>query len=274
MIYQEAYPFSPNHPFRPKKADLDDLLGFEKQLGIDHVALVAISVYGDDNALLLQRLRELNGRGRGVVSIDPENVSSAELDDMHAIGVRGVRMNLKSRLETLKEATMKSKLFRYADTVRRLNWSLHLHIGLAEITKISDVVPHLGVDVVLDHMASPKTTEEAKAQKGYVELINLLADRSVFVKLSGLYRFEGMPGMDEYVKEVLSTAPTQVIWASDWPHTGGANCNPGGNRKRIQDYRTVDVPAFIEKCLFWCGGDETLMHKILVENPRRLWRYY
>ena len=255
------------------KADLEDLLCFEKTLGIDHVALVAISVYGDDNSLLLQRLRDLDGRGRGVVSIDPQTISAAELDDMHLIGVRGARLNLKSRSKTFDKATMESKLRQYAERLRPLNWSLHLHIGLSDVPKIYDVIPHLDIDVVLDHMATPKTTENPMAQEGYSELMILLANQSVYVKLSGLYRFGSMPGMAPYIKEVLKIAPSQVLWASDWPHTGGADHNPGGSRNRQQQYRTVDVPAFLEECLSFCEGDEKLMHKILVDNPRRLWRY-
>ena len=233
---------------------------------------MAISVYGNDNSLLLQRLRELKGRGRGVVSIDPRTVS-ADLKEMHSIGVRGVRMNLKSRSKTFDKATMESKLTQYALRIRHLDWSLHLHVGLSEIAKIYDIIPQLGVNVVLDHMATPNTIKQPVAQEGYPELMKLLADRYVFIKLSGLYRFDSMPGKDEYVKEVLRVAPTQVLWASDWPHTGGADRNPGGSRDRLQQYRTVDVPEFIEKCLFWCGGDEKLMRKILVDNPRRLWKY-
>ena len=69
---QEAFPFAKDHAYRTKKANLDDLLNFEKQLGTDHVCLVSISIYGTDNRLLLQSLRRLEGKGRAVVSIDPD----------------------------------------------------------------------------------------------------------------------------------------------------------------------------------------------------------
>ncbi len=74
-LSQEAFPFAKNHAYRPKKASLDDLLSFEKQLGTDHVCLVSISIYGTDNRLLLQSLRQLEGKGRAVVSIAPEKES-------------------------------------------------------------------------------------------------------------------------------------------------------------------------------------------------------
>lgn len=237
------------------------------------MCLTSISVYGNDNALLLQRLRELNGRGRGVVSIDPQTISDKELDDMHAIGVRGVRLNLKSTATHLDAATLRRTLGQYADKIRRLKWSLNLHVGFSEVATIYEFVHEAGVEVVLDHMATPSPKEDPRSQKGYSELMDLLGKKQVWVKLSGLYRFAELPGMDSYIKEVLRLAPTQVIWASDWPHTGGKDKSPGGDRNKVQDYRQVDIPAFLERCLDWCEGDQDLMHKILVDNPRRLWQY-
>lgn len=256
------------------KADLDDLLAFEKKLGIDHVALTAISVYGNDNRLLLDRLRKLEGRGRGVVSIDPEKVTDQELNEMHAIGVRGARINLKSTGTSLHTETMIKLLKSHARRLRPLGWTLHLHIEMVELIKIHDVIPNLGVDVVLDHMCTPARNDDPRHQKGYNWMMDLIVKPQVYVKLSGLYRFNNqMSGLERYIKKVLEVAPTQVIWASDWPHTKGAKLNPDHDRKKHQEYRTVDVPAFIEDCFTWCEGDETLMHKILVDNPRRLWKY-
>jgi len=35
----------------------------------------------------------------------------------------------------------------------------------------------------------------------------------------------------------------------------------------------VDDPSFVRRCKGWCGGDEGLISKIWVDNPRRLWQY-
>ena len=48
---QEIYPLADDHPYHPKKADLDDLLKFERGIGVDHVCIVAMSVYGKISAL-------------------------------------------------------------------------------------------------------------------------------------------------------------------------------------------------------------------------------
>ena len=64
-----------------------------------------------------------------------------------------------------------------------------------------------------------------------------------------------------------------MVWASDWPHTGGVAANPQGDRQALQEYRKFDVPAFIAQCKKWCEEDEVLIQKIFVDNPRRLWQY-
>jgi hypothetical protein len=76
----------------------------------------------------------------------------------------------------------------------------------------------------------------------------LLAEQKVYVKLSGLYRFSTMPDLEDYIREILRVAPTQVVWASDWPHSGGMEANPGGDRTKVQEYRKVNIPSFVLDC--------------------------
>ena len=272
-ISQEAFPFAPDHAFRPKKAPLEDLLRFEDQLGIDHVCLVAVSVYGTDNELLLQSLRHLKGRGRAVVSIDPKTISDTDLDEMHALGVRGIRINLKSTSQNKSEAELVATLSLYAHRIHRLKWAIQLHVGLADIEKIANEIPRLGLPVVIDHLATPDKTLAPRLQPGYTQLMDLLSRQQIWVKLSGIYRFAELPELDSYVRDILQTAPTQVVWASDWPHTGGVGANPQGDRQALQEYRKFDVPAFIAQCKKWCEEDEVLIQKIFADNPRRLWQY-
>lgn len=272
-LSQEDFPFAQDHAFRPKKASLGDLLKFEEQLGTDHVCLVAVSVYGTDNNLLLQSVRHLKGKGRAVVSIDPETISDQDLDEMQALGVRGIRINLKSTSQNKSKEEILTTLRSYVQIIHRLKWAIQLHIGLADIEKIASEVPKLGVPVVIDHLATPNETLAPRLQPGYTEFMDLLSRKQVWVKLSGIYRFSKLPELDAYVLEILRIAPTQVVWASDWPHTGGVAANPQGDRKAVQGYRKFDVPAFIAQCKEWCGEDEALIQKIFVDNPRRLWQY-
>lgn len=208
-----------------------------------------------------------------MVSIDPKTTSDSDIDEMHALGVRGIRINLKSTSQKKSQEELVAILRSYVQRIHRLKWAIQLHIGLADIEKIADEIPDLGVPVVIDHLATPDETLAPRLQPGYTQFMDLLSKKHIWVKLSGIYRFSELPELDNYVQEILRIAPTQVVWASDWPHTAGVAANPQGDRQALQEYRKIDVAAFIAQCKEWCKEDEILIQKIFVDNPRRLWQY-
>ncbi|KAL2867480.1 amidohydrolase family protein [Aspergillus lucknowensis] len=276
---EEKFPYHPTHPYRPKKADLNDLLAFQRKQGIAHSCLVAFSVYHTDNSSLLDALRRLNGKGRAVVCIDPATVTNAELWELHRAGARGIRLNFRTSSKRVSKATFAELLFRAADTIRPFGWVLQLYVSLDQIALFASVVPRLGVPVVIDHIGHPEPSKGApRLQEGYVEFMDLLKSGLVYTKLSGTYRFNDLPELDSYVQEILAVAPDRVVWASDWPHSGGVSKNPDGDRKKVQEYRDIDDQAWIALCKRWCqlvGGPrgDALVRKIWVDNPRRLWQY-
>lgn len=135
------------------------------------------------------------------------------------------------------------------------------------------MIPELGVPVIIDHLGHPDLTPAVQHQNGYREFLDLLGKGLVYTKMSGTYRFSELEGLDEYAREILRIAPTQVVWASDWPHSGGVSQNPDGDRKAPQDYRKVDDAGFVAQSVKWCDGNEDLIRKIWIENPTRLWQY-
>lgn len=254
------------------------MLAFEKTLGVSHVCLVQVSVYKTDNRLLVETLRELRGRARGVVVIDPDTITDAELEEMHAVGVRGVRLNIKTGDQTLSREYFCDLLQKYARRLRPRNWAIQIYLSLPQFKLIADEIPKLSnaegtVPVVIDHLGHPDQSRPVYEQEGYTELMDALRRKEIYLKLSATYRFPNLPALGAYAKEVIRTAPTQIVWASDWPHTGSIEYNPGGNRKIHQDYRRVDDVGYVKQCIDWCDGNEDLMRQIWVENPRRLWQY-
>ncbi|KAJ9609912.1 hypothetical protein H2200_006241 [Cladophialophora chaetospira] len=274
IVDEDHWKINEDAPFHPKQANLDHLLAFEKSIGIDHVCIVAMSVYMTDNACNFDGLRRLNGKGHGIAIIDPDTITDEELDEMHLVGFRGVRINLRTRSQTYGAEVWRQILPKYAARLKRLNWVIQIFVSMDQIEHIAPIVPSLGLRVVFDHVGHPEAGRSPMAQPGCNELYQLLEqNRDVFVKLSGLYRLPDVPELDTHVRKLPQIAPDQIVWASDWPHTGGPEFNPGGNAKEIQDFLVVDIPAFIRQCVGWCYGDEKLIRKIWVDNPRRLWDY-
>ncbi|KAH7304058.1 hypothetical protein B0I35DRAFT_363796 [Stachybotrys elegans] len=278
-VHIEMFPLHPSHPYRPRKADLHDLMKFEAEHGISHVCLIAFSVYHDDNSAIAWALEKLNGRGRAVVCINPSTVTDEELDWLHNLGARGVRINLRTRSQQMDQKDFQRLLERYADRIRSRGWAIQLYVALAQIEQIASVITGLGVPVVIDHIGAPDSNGgRIQDQPGYKAYMDLLESGLVWTKLSGVYRFDELPGLDEYVIQILRTAPDRVVWASDWPHSGGPEANPNGDRHALQDYRQVDDHGWIARCKRWCEmaderGVETLIRKIWRDNPRTLWQF-
>ena len=188
-------------------------------------------------------------------------------------------MNLRTRGERLNKAGFTKLLTANANRVRKYGWAIQVYVSLDQVAQLAEVVSTLGVPVIIDHIAHPEPSKgPVQQQEGYREFLDLLKTKQVWTKLSGTYRFERLQGLEDYVREILTVAPDQVVWASDWPHSGGVEHNPGGDRNAIQEYRTIDDQAWVTRCKAWCrevegGNGDKLVRKIWVDNPRRLWQY-
>ena len=91
---QERYPYAADLRYKPPHAPLDDYLAHSKELGIERYVFVQPSAYGRDNSCMLDAMRSVGAlRCRGIVDVD-EDIPDAELERMHALGVRGVRINV------------------------------------------------------------------------------------------------------------------------------------------------------------------------------------
>ncbi len=66
----DRFPYIPSRRYTPGQASVDDLLALQHALGLSRVVLVQPSVYGADHACLLDALRRLGPRAKGVGVID------------------------------------------------------------------------------------------------------------------------------------------------------------------------------------------------------------
>ena len=89
-----AYPYEANLRYKPPHAPLTEYLELAKLLGFERFVFVQPSAYGRDNTCMLDAMREIGpARCRGIVDVH-EDIADAELDKLHALGVRGVRINV------------------------------------------------------------------------------------------------------------------------------------------------------------------------------------
>jgi predicted TIM-barrel fold metal-dependent hydrolase len=211
--------FDPTHPaqaghYRPVLRDLSEIEQTAAKLGVGHLVLVQPSVYGTDNALILRALAREPGRHRGIAVLDT-TVTDAELDQMHVLGVRGVRFNLVSPVGNGPEA------FRaLSPRLKARGWHVQWYARADQLATIADLHEGSGLTAVLDHLAGLHagigTDDPAWAA------LQRLADQGAWVKLSGWYRLQASAPYDTlntHIQRVAQTVAEHLVWGSDWPHT-------------------------------------------------------
>ena len=96
-------PYAASRAYTPEDAPLERLIAFSKSISADtamaRMVLVQPSPYKTDCTVLMRCLQELQRRGNvayAMVVIDVDQVENYELEDMHSLGVRGIRLNFQA----------------------------------------------------------------------------------------------------------------------------------------------------------------------------------
>lgn len=278
VFVPERFPYAAKRTYTPGPASLDDLLAFEARIGMSRCGLVQPSVYGADNSCLVSALSHLGDKARGVAVIDPERTSDRELDALGRAGVRSVRINLKTQGET--DPAVAARII--AATSRRVaghGWSIQVYTGLNVLAALKDDIVRLPAPLVIDHFGGARG-EGGIGQPGFADLIRLLKSGNVYLKLSAPYRSSsrapGYEDMTAIARALIDAAPERLVWASDWPHTGGSRTASDDRSERgvadIEPFRSADVPSLLSLLVDW-SGDATTWRRILVDNPAALYGF-
>lgn len=257
------YPYAPTRIYTPPDASLADYRALLTTLGVERAVLVQPSVYGTDNTALLDALMLDPLRLRGVVAMEAAT-PQAELERMHALGVRGVRgvrcniVDVKDGKGQLPLATLRA----LAERIRPLGWHLEFLMHVDEFADLDRLLDDFPVDVVFGHLGYMEVGLGADAP-GFASLLRLLRGGRTWVKLTGPYRISGQPmphaDVTGLARALVATAPDRILWGTDWPHVmvKGPMPNDGDVCDLLVDW----VP------------DATDLHKVLVRNPARLYGF-
>ncbi|TDH59925.1 hydrolase [Dankookia rubra] len=271
----DPFPYAAGRNYTPGPASVGDLRTFLASLGMERVVLVQPSVYGADNACLLNALEQLGPRvARGIAVIDPQRTTDAELNRMHSAGVRGVRVNLEVRGEdsgrTAGEAVRAAAI-----RVASRGWALQVYADMRVIGAVSDQLAALQIPVILDHFAGAKA-ERGPDQPGMAQVLNLLQTGNAYVKLSAPYRASSdgpsYANLAPIAQAFFAANPERLIWASDWPHTGGARSRNPGSVEVVEPFQAVDDRGALDAIVGW-ASDDRARRALLVDNPARLYGF-
>jgi predicted TIM-barrel fold metal-dependent hydrolase len=238
--------------YTPRDTPLEDWLVLADALGIARGVLVQPSVYGFDNAVGLAVLTALPDRLRGVAVIAPES-PSPDLERMHTLGVRGVRVNLLDKAGVgLGAAPALARL------VRPFGWHVQFQVGPGQIAAVAAIVAREPMTAVIDHLALLAPGDSASAP-GLAVLQRMLDGGSTYLKVSAPYRLappRRHPGVEALVRSLAISHPERLLWGSDWPHPG-------------LDADMPDDADLVDAILAWLPDD--VRRAVFVENPRALY---
>jgi predicted TIM-barrel fold metal-dependent hydrolase len=230
--------------------------------------IVHPSPYGADNSCTVDAVRQLGDRARGVAVID-DATSEQELKDMHAAGIRGVRVNLESYGES-DPAVAGRHLKKAAERVAPLGWHVQTFTNLSILAALHDTILALPTTLVVDHFGRPKAAL-GPDQPGFVELLALLRSGKVYVKISAPYRISQQPLYPDaapIARAMIDANPDRIVWGTDWPHPGTAKRDPAV----IEPFRPEDNGEALNRLAGWTNNRSELQ-KILVDNPARLYQF-
>jgi len=212
-VFDPAHPSQGGH-YQPVLRDLPEIEQAAATLGVSHLVLVQPSVYSTDNRLMLRALAREPGGHRGVAVVDPA-VTDVELDDMHRLGVRGVRFNLVSPVGNGAEA-----FHALAPRLKSRGWHVQWYAKADQLRAIADLHEGSGLTAVLDHLAGLHAGTSAEDPAWTA--LQRLADQGAWVKLSGWYRLRSSAPYEVLrapIQRVAQTMGERLVWGSDWPHT-------------------------------------------------------
>ncbi len=249
------YPFVATRSFTSPPAGEAEYLAMLDGLGLDRGVLVQVSMHGTDNSYVVDVLRRHPKRLRGV-GVCAADVSDAELKMLHDAGVRGLRINL-----VLGGGVGFDAVDRLAERLKPMGWHLQFLIGPERLIEFAPRIARLTLPVSIDHIASIHHKGGIRTP-AFAALLGLVKG-GAYVKLSGAYRnsddLDTYSDTMEMPQALIAANPDRMLWGTDWPHVHLYE-------RMIKTGPTLDL-------LGKWAPDEKIRHKILVDNPARLYDF-
>ena len=254
----DRFPYAPERKYTPVDAGKDQLFALRDFLGFERNVIVQATCHGADNGALVDALLAAGARARGVATVRA-GVSRAELADLHAAGVRGIRFNFVKRLVDPKPDEY---YLRLAEAVAELGWHIVVYFEAPDLAERWQLFTSLPTAVVVDHMGRPDVTQPVDGPDFARFTRFMRENENVWSKVSGAERLSvsGPPDYADVVpfaRHIVETFPDRVIWGTDWPH-------PNMKSHMPDDGNLVDLVPRI-------APTEDRQRRLLVDNPMRLY---
>lgn len=281
------FPYVVPRSYTPKEAKMIEYP--TTVTGCKNIIIVHASMQGSSPAALLDTLSKQGSvelglqdyKLRGLATIDVDTITDAELDALHAAGVRGARLHEMSWGHGKQSggSDIIVKVRGLASRLARLGWAIGIFCPVSAWAAMADLIRNEidpRIKMVADHMGGTFPGEENT--EDFKVFLELVREKRVFVKISGFERlyhgFEnGMESVKPIATAIIEAGPDQIVFGTDWPHTQlGVSRKGKTDEQRLNDiegFREVDDTGHIRKLREWIPDDET-WQKLWVKNPEKL----
>jgi predicted TIM-barrel fold metal-dependent hydrolase len=268
----DRFPLWSGRTYTPEPASPEEMAALHRALHIERVVIVTPSVYGTDNSATLYGLKVRGRSARGVAVIG-EHTTDRDLDTMNRAGVRGIRLNMAT-LGQKDPAIARGRLQAAIERVRPRGWHVQIFVDASVIPGLRALIQDSAVPVIFDHFGGAKASAGV-AQAGFPDLLDLLRSGHAYVKVSAAHRISAhlpdYPDVLPLAKALIAANPDRVLWGTDWPHP---DSNPPASRpiSEVSPLLQIDDARLLNLLPAW-APDPGVRHKILVDNPARLYGF-
>ncbi len=256
----DIFPYATSRRYTPPAAPLEHYLMMLDVIGVERGIVVQPNGHGTDNRVSLDAIRRGGGQLRGVGRID-DDTSDAEIEAMHAGGIRGIRFEfVRGRSGSADIALFE----RMIERIRPFGWHVELHVDPDVLLEYADWFRAIEVVSVVDHYARLQVADGLD-QPAFRLLLELMQRDNYWVKISGADQRTTRPwpyaDVVPFARALIEAAPERVIWGTNWPHS--SIFEPG---RTPDDGLLLDLmPDF--------APDQAVRNRILVDNPARLFGF-
>ena len=244
------FPSLPVHGREMEPHFLDGYIAVREALSLSRTVIIQTPHYDTDNSSMLHSIASLGLENARGVAVTQPGVTEAELETLHAGGVRGLRFGIE-----LARGMRPAHLETVAVRIAPLGWHIQYRSTEQDLPELSERLLALPVDVVVDHIGSIPP-EFGTDHPAFVALLRMLETGRCWLKLSAAYQLSkmGAPYYSDYqtfARALIPAAPERMICGTNWPHPK-------------VDFMPDDADL-LETLLDWADA-EAMRHKVHVDN--------
>jgi 2-pyrone-4,6-dicarboxylate lactonase len=253
----QLYPYIEDRHHTPPAAPIEHYIAVAKVLGFERGVVMQHGFHGHDYAITLNAIRKSDGRFKGMILADPA-LDDGDIRKLHKGGIRGVRVELSRQAV----GSFEDKRFeRVVSRAANASWVVALHLNPDSIVRFADVIRRMPGPTIIENYALVDA-RKGLDQPALRTLLDLAGEPHIWLKAASAYRMILRGASYEQVlpiaRAVHARSPDRTIWGTDWPHGGVYEPGRMPNDGDLVDTLIDFVP------------DETARHKLLVDNPKRL----